>query len=200
MKKTILSALVLVSCLFCAFCVSLTERHDIRLRTNVGATTPAFQFEFTSGMATGIAVATNVDPGVNEYGTEETAISVADISKKNLDLLFTVKLANKAKCNECYSLSFQAGSFAVTRNGEPGILAPDENPVVAASSDIDFRLGVTATDISETGLKLRFNGTNCTEGNLATYRVCYTADESIDDNEEDEYYYADISLIITSDN
>lgn len=200
MKKAILFALIMVVSVACLFSSISVERHSLRLKTIIDANTPTFQFEFTSGMATGIAVATDVDSGVNEYGTEDTAISVADISRNNLDLLFTVKLVNKAKCNESYSLSFLAGSFAVTRNGVPGILAPDKNPVVEASSDIDSRLGVTATDVVEDGLKLRFNGTNCTEGSLATYHVCYTADGSIDENEENEYYYADISLIITSDN
>ena len=200
MKKAILFALIMVVSVASVFSSISVERHSLNMHTTVGMKTPAFQFEFTSGMATGITVVTDVDSGIDEYGTEDTAISVADISRKNLDLLFTVKLANKAKCNEIYSLSFEAGAFAVTRNGEPGILAPDDNPVVEASSDIDFRLGVTATDVSENGLKLRFNGSNCTEGNLATYHVCYTADDSIDDNEENEYYYADISLIITSDN
>lgn len=200
MKKAILFALILVVSVASAFSSISMERHSLQMHTMVGMKTPAFQFEFTSGMATGIAVAKDVDSGVDEYGTEDTAINVADISQKNLDLLFTVKLANKAKCNEIYSLRFQAGSFAVTRNGEPGILAPDADPVVAASSDIDLRLGVTATDVVEDGLKLRFNGANCTEGNLATYHVCYTADGTIDENEENEFYYADISLIITSDN
>ena len=200
MKKAILFALIMFVSVACVFSSISIDRHSVQLHTTVGMKTPAFLFEFTSGMATGIAVAADVDSGVDTYGTEDTAISVADISRKNLDLLFTVKLANKAKCIESYSLSFRAGSFAVTRNGVPGILAPDRTPVVAASSDIDSRLGVTATDVVEDGLKLRFNGTNCTEGSLATYHVRYTADGSIDDNEENEFYYADISLIITSDN
>lgn len=200
MKKAILFALILLVSVACVFSSISVERHSVLLKTTIDISTPVFQFEFTSGMATGIAVAADVDSGVDQYGTEDTAVSVADISKKDLDLLFTVKLANKAKCNESYSLSFRAGSFAVTRDGQPGILAPDADPVVAASSDIDLRLGVTATDVTEDGLKLRFNGANCTEGNLATYHVCYTADGTIDENEENEFYYADISLIITSDN
>ena len=208
MKKAILFALILVVSVACVFSSISVERHSVRLHSTIDASTPAFQFEFTSGQANpNTVVVTNADAEIfdpnkdyNEYGTEAAAIEVANIAKEDLDLLFTVKLANKAKCNEIYTLRFLAGSFAVTRNGQPGTLDPDLNPVVEASSDINFRLGVTATNISETGLKLRFNGTNCTEGSLATYRVHYTADDSIDDNKEDEYYYADISLIITSDN
>ena len=208
MKKAILFALILVVSVACVFSSISVERHSVRLKTIIDSNTPAFQFEFTNGKANPNAVvvanadADEFDPDkdYNEFGTEATAVEVANIAKEDLDLLFTVKLANKAKCNEIYTLRFQAGPFAVTRNGEPGTLDPDANPVVEASSDINFRLGVKATDVSETGLKLRFNGTNCTEGSLATYRVHYTADDSIDDNKEDEYYYADISLIITSDN
>lgn len=208
MKKAILVALILVVSVACVFSSISVERHSVRLKTTIDVSAPAFQFEFTSGMldpynvVVANAGAEQYDPNknYNEYGSETTAIRVADIAKENLDFLFTVKLANKAKCKEIYTLQFSAGSFAVTREGQPGTLDPDDNQVVEASSDISSRLGVTATDVSGTGLKLRFNGTNCTEGSLATYRVRYTADATIDDNAEHEYYYADISLIITSEN
>lgn len=208
MKKAILVALVLVVSVACVFSSISMERHSVRLKTIIDVSTPAFQFEFTSGMldpynvvvANADAEQYNSNKNYNEYGSEATAIRVADISREDLDLLFTVKLANRAKCNEIYTLQFSAGSFAVTRDGQPGTLDPDDSPVVEASSDISSRLGVAATDVSETGLKLRFNGTDCTAGSLATYRVHYTADGTIDENKEHEYYYADISLIITSDN
>ena len=176
-----------------------TELHTIRIKSIIPVTTPAFKLEFTSGMATGISVSTDVDSDVNEYGTEDTAIIVADISQKNLDLLFTVKLANEAKCTDIFNIQFTAGPFAVRRNGQPGYLNPDENPVLAAAADIADRVGVRATDIENGTLKLRFNGADCTTGNLATFRVQFSADSTIDDNNEGEYYYADICLEVTAE-
>lgn len=208
MKKTILSALVLIICLSCAFCVSLTESHEIKLRTNVAATTPAFQMEFTSGKYFPDAIvvtnadADEYDPDVthDEFGTKDTAVDVADISREDLDLLFTVKLANNAKCNSNYRLNFTASPFAVKRNGVAGVLNPDEGAVVAAATDLASRKGVAVAEVVEgESIKLHFNGTDCVAGNLATFRVQYTADPSIDDTGNGEYYYADICLLITAE-
>lgn len=197
MKKVL--AILTILMVLISSVYATTEIHAIKVRSAIPVTTPAFQLEFTSGMATGITAVTDVDSGVNPYGTEETAIDVANIAKDNLDLLFTVKLANKAKCKDIFNLQFTAGPFAVRKKGQPGYLYPDENPVLAAATDISDRMGVRATDITNGTLKLRFNGTDCTTGNLATFRVQFTADSSIDDNREGEYYYADICLEITAE-
>lgn len=197
MKKALALLTILLVLIGSVFAV--TELHTIRVKSVIPTVTPAFQLEFTKGMATGITVAVDVDSEVSEYGTEDTAISVADISKENLDLLFTVKLANKAKCTDIFNIQFTAGPFAVRRNGQPGYLNPDENPVVDAAKDIADRIGVKAIDISDESLKLRFNGADCTTGSLATFRVQFTADSTIDDNDEGEYYYADICLEVTAE-
>ena len=197
MKKVL--AILTILMVLISSVYAITELHTIKVKSNIPATTPAFQLEFTSGMATGIIVVTDADSGVNPYGTEETAIDVANIARNDLDLLFTVKLANKAKCKDIFDIQFTAGPFAVRRSGQPGYLNPNENPVLAAASDIADRQGVIASDISNGTLKLRFNGTDCTTGNLATFRVQFTADPSIDDNREGEYYYADICLEITAE-
>ncbi len=196
MKKLLTILAILMVLIGSVYAVS--ELNTIRMKSIVPFKIPTFQLEFTSGMVTGISVSTDVDSDVNEYGTEDTAIRVADISQKNLDLLFTVKLANEAKCNEVYSLQFTAGPFAVKRGGQPGELAP-QNTTIAAAADISDRVGVTATDNTDKSLKLRFNGVSCTTGSLATFRVQFSADSSIDDNAEGEYYYADICLEITAE-
>lgn len=196
MKKllTILTILmVLISSVY-----AVSELNTIRMKSIVPIETPKFKLEFTSGMATGIRVVTDVDSDIDEYGTEDKAIDVANIAKEDLDLVFTVKLANEAKCNEVYSLQFTAGPFAVRRGGQLGELAP-QNTAIAAAADISARIGVTATDNTDNGLKLRFNGVSCTTGSLATFHVQFSADSSIDDNVEGEYYYADICLEITAE-
>ena len=208
MKKAVIITMLLLISAACAFCLDVGERHQINLKTNVKLTTPAFQLEFTSGMANpGNAVITNADGDEfradgnhNEFGTEKTAIDVADISQETLDLLFTVKLANTAKCTENFTLLFSAGAFAVTRNLEPGTLEPDKDLALAVAKDIDARKGVVANvDGTNNCIRLHFNGANCTTGDLATFRVRYSADPTIDDNDIGEYYYADIRLDIISE-
>ena len=70
----------------------------------------------------------------NEFASDDAAIEVADISRYNLNLLFTAKLANNAKSNEAYTLKFTAGGFNVTRNGEEGKLNPSSELVTVSNS------------------------------------------------------------------
>ena len=204
MKKAIIITLILIAAMSCAFSAS-TETHTIRLKTRVGVLDPAFQFEFTSGMLnTTTELITNSSAEIfkntsyTEFGTNETATEVADISRNNIRLLFTAKLANKAKSNDSYTLKFIAGSFDVTRSEVPGTLNPSSTEV-ALAEDIASRGGIdTAVSNADNSICLTFNGTECTEGNLATFAVSYQADKTIDPM-RDGYYYTDISLEISSD-
>ena len=204
MKKAIIITLILIAALGCAFSAT-TDTHSIRLKTLVGYVDPAFQFEFTSGMLNTTAdLITNASAEIfrntdyREFGTDETATEVADISRNNIRLLFTAKLANKAKSTDSYTLKFNAGGFQVTRSDVPGILNPSTTEV-ALAEDIASRGGIdTAVSNGDNSVRLTFNGTECTEGNLATFNVGYNADKTIDPMREG-YYYTDISLEISSD-
>ncbi len=204
MKKAIIITLILIAALGCAFSAT-TDTHSIRLKTLVGYVDPAFQFEFTSGMLNTTAdLITNSSAEVfkntnyTEFGTDETATEVADISRNNIRLLFTAKLANKAKSTDSYTLKFNAGGFQVTRASVPGTLNPSTTEV-ALAEDIASRGGIdTAVSNGDNSVRLTFNGTECTEGNLATFNVGYNADKTIDPMREG-YYYTDISLEISSD-
>ena len=204
MKKAIIITLILIAALGCAFSAT-TDTHSIRLKTLVGYVDPAFQFEFTSGMLNTTAdLITNPSAEIfkntdyREFGTDETAIEVADISRNNIRLLFTAKLANKAKSTDSYTLRFNAGGFNVTRSEIPGKLNPSASEV-ALAEDIASRGGIdTAVSNGDNSVRLTFNGTECTEGNLATFAVGYNADKTIDPMREG-YYYTDISLEISSD-
>ena len=188
----------------CAFSAS-TETHTIRIKSGVGYVDPAFQFEFTSGMLNTTAeLITNSSAEIfkntsyTEFGTDETATEVADISRNNLLLLFTAKLANKAKSNDSYTLKFNAGGFDVTRSEVPGKLNPSSTEI-ALAEDIASRGGINAAvSNAENSIHVTFNGTECTEGSLATFAVGYNADKTIDPMREG-YYYTDISLEISSD-
>lgn len=204
MKKAIIITLILIAAVSCAFS-STTETHKITIRSRVGVIDPAFQFEFTSGMLNTTAdVITNSSAEIfkntdyTEFGTDETATEVADISRNNLLLLFTAKLANNAKSNDSYTLKFNAGGFEVTRNAVPGTLNPSTTEI-ALAEDLASRVGINATvSNAENSVQLTFNGSECTEGSLATFAVGYQADKTIDPMREG-YYYTDISLEISSD-
>ena len=204
MRKAIIITLILIAAMSCAFSVT-TETHTIRIKSKVGVIDPAFQFEFTSGMLNTTAeLITNSSAEIfkntsyTEFGTNETATEVADISRNNLLLQFTAKLANKAKSNDSYTLKFNAGGFEVTRAAVPGTLNPSTTELTVAE-DLADRGGVSAVvSNGDNSIQLTFNGTECTEGDLATFAVGYQADKTIDPMREG-YYYTDISLEISSD-
>ncbi len=204
MKKAIIITLILIAAMSCAFSTD-AETHAIKIKSSVGYVDPAFQFEFTSGMLNHTEeLITNSSADIfkntnyTEFGTDETAIEVADISRNNLRLLFTAKLANRAKSVDSYTLRFNAGGFNVTRAAEPGTLDPTTTEI-ALAEDLASRSGVNAqVSNAENSIQVTFNGTECTEGALATFAVGYQADKTIDPLKE-EFYYTDISLEISSD-
>lgn len=206
MKKAIIIPLILIASLSCAFSSS-NETHTIRLKSQVGYVAPAFQMEFTSGWLNEptVQLITNADAEVfsntnyTEFGTNETATEVADISRYNLSLLFTAKLANNAKSTDSFTLKFTAGGFDVTRGGEEGKLNPSSE-LVTVSDGLDSLAGISRglLDNADNSIRFTFNGTECNEGDLATFQVGYTADKTIDPM-KNGYYYTDISLEISSD-
>ena len=204
MRKAIIITLILIAAMSCAFSAT-TETHKITVRSGVGVVDPAFQFEFTSGMLNQTEeLITNTSADIfrntnyTEFGTNESATEVADISRNNIRLTFTAKLANKAKSIDSYTLKFIAGGFDVTRAAQPGKLNPSSTEISLAD-DIASRGGISAqVSDAENSIQITFNGTECTEGDLATFAVGYQADKTIDPM-RDGYYYTDISLEISSD-
>ena len=204
MRKAIIISLILIASMSCAFSAT-TETQVLTIKTRAGSLDPAFQFEFTSGMLnTTTELITNSSAEIfkntsyTEFGTDDTAIEVADISRNNIMLLFTAKLANQSKSTDSYTLKFNAGGFEVTRAKEPGMLNPSTTEV-AVAEDIASRGGINAeVSNGENSIRLTFNGSECTEGNLATFAVGYNADRTIDPLKTG-YYYTDISLEISSD-
>lgn len=202
MKKLMIGLFVLVAVCSSTFSATLKESHDIRLKTNVSGTAPAFQFEFTSGMSNAKGpVVTNMNADLfdesvdyNEYATRLTAIDVPDISRYSLDLVFTAKLANRAKCNGSYNLKLVADGFDVTRKQVPGKLNPKSIEIKAAE-DLSARVGVSAgTVVAGQSINFDFTGALCSAGDLATFEVKYPVDDTIDP----ATYYTNITLEISS--
>lgn len=208
MKKSIAILSIFFVVASFSFSSSLKDSHDIRLKTSVSSITPAFQFEFTSGMRfpdTDKGIITNKDKNeydssvsYTEFGTKDAAIEVNDISMNNLNLVFTVYLANEAKCNGIYNLTLDAGGFVVTRFNVPGTVDP-KSVTVTAAPDIAARVGVGARGTaSSSSIDMCFNGTECSAGKLATFEVFYQKDGTLDPSQSG--YYANITLEVSSNN
>ena len=214
MKKaiTILAVLiVLVGAVFAA------ETHSIKLKTVVDEVLPAFQLSNTALTAKNSAGETmakqqqytnankavvDVEDGDYKAETEQRAdVNVGDLSKYNVEVEFTVYVANKAKTLKDYRLAFTAGSFAVERNGvsQDQTLDPKAAPAITglgAKNGTNGQKSVETSDKS-TYVLADFNGNECVADTpIAIYTVQYDHDASIDPKAAG--YFADITLGITT--
>ena len=196
MKKvlTILAVLAIVT--FAVFADS--EVHKIRIKADVDEVVPAFQLWLG-------ATKTNTTPVVFTNNATYNLVDDATAIDTgfNLDAGGSVTvyavLANKAKINKAYTLTFSDGVFAVTRNGSSGSL----NPTIAteAGAVITGTSAVAKTvDAANAPVQVTFNGTTvtATDPKLATATYNYTGDPTIDPTAEDEYYYANIVLTVAT--
>lgn len=197
MKKvlTILAVLAIVT--FAVFADS--EVHTIRIKADVTEVVPAFQLwlgatktnttpvEFTNNATYNLVDdASAIDTGFNlDAGGKVTVYAV---------------LANKAKINKAYTLTFSDGVFSVKRNTVGGTLVPSItttalDPKITGTSSI-----VKTSEAADAPVEVTFNGTTvtATEPKLATAVYNYTGDPTIDPTAEDEYYYANIVLTVAT--
>lgn len=201
MKKvlTILAVLiVLTSAVFAA-----SEVHTIRVKADVTEVVPAFQLwlgetkiNATKTNATPVAFTDNATYNLVDDGS---AIDTGFNLDAGGSVTVYAVLANKAKINKAYTLTFSDGVFAVTRNGAPGSL----NPTIAieAGAVITGTSAVAKTvEAANAPVQVTFNGTTvtATDPKLATATYNYTGDPTIDPTAEDEYYYANIVLTVAT--
>lgn len=198
MKKvlTILAVLAIVT--FAVFADS--EVHTIRIKADVDEVVPAFQLWLG-------ATKTNTTPV--EFTNNATYNLVDDASAIdtgfNLDAGGSVTvyavLANKAKINKAYTLTFSDGVFSVKRNTVGGTLVPSI-ATTALDPEITGTSAIAKLDdaVADSPVKVTFNGTTvtATEPKLATAVYNYTGDPTIDPTAEDEYYYANIVLTVAT--
>lgn len=195
MRKVLAVLLLTFIVLPLAFADSLAEVHRITIKASVAQVKPVFQFEFTAGMEDPdtVTAVTAGEQGVNQEATKPPVVFVPDIKVNDLNLTFTAKLANDAKCYGSYTLTFMAGNFDVVRDGVSGVLSPSSSELKLAD-DFVARVGVEANELQSNRLQLSFNGGRCTSGNLAVFEVNYEADSELDP----ATYYTDISLEVAS--
>jgi hypothetical protein len=166
----------------------------IRIVTVVGEVQPAFRFELTSGMlenqdqvSLDLKKVTGVDPD------QMQVVFVPDINMNDLDLTFTAKLSNMARCFGSYTLKLTAGDFIVTKTDGIENISPT-GIEAAIATDVASRHGVDAQLAEGNEINVSFTGVNCVPGDLAVFNVRYP---QVPDALPD-IYYADISLEVSS--
>ena len=166
----------------------------IRIVTVVGEVQPAFRFELTSGMlenqdqvSLDLKKVTGVDPD------QMQVVFVPDINMNDLDLTFTAKLSNMARCFGSYTLKLTAGDFIVTKTDGIENISPT-GIEAAVAKDVASRHGVDAQLAEGNEVNVSFTGVGCVPGDLATFNVRYPQTPDI----LPDVYYADISLEVSS--
>ena len=193
--KKLTFIIILTSLAIAAIFAADKEVHTIRIVSIVEEVLPTFQFELTSGMLEE-QDATVLD--LNQSGTENPenrrVIYVPDINKNDLDLTFTAKLSNEARCQGSFTLKLTAGDFIVTKLSGVENLSPS-GIEAAIANDVASRHGVDA-QLSGDGneINISFSGASCIPGDLATFTVRYPSDPDI----LPDIYYTDISLEVSS--
>ena len=177
-----------------AICAADYETHRITIASIVEEVLPTFQFELTSGMLEEQdATVIELNQG-SEVSENRRVIYVPDINKNDLDLTFTAKLSNEARCQSSFTLKLTAGDFIVTKLSGVENLSPS-GVEAAVANDVASRHGVDA-QLSGDGneVSISFSGASCIPGDLATFTVRYPSDPDI----LPDIYYTDISLEVSS--
>ena len=191
-KLTFIIILTLLA--IAAICAADKEVHTIRIASVVEEVLPTFQFELTSGMLEEQdATVLELNQG-SENSENRRVIYVPDINKNDLDLTFTAKLSNEARCQGSFTLKLTAGDFIVTKLSGVENLSPS-GVEAAVANDVASRHGVDA-QLSGDGneINISFSGASCIPGDLATFTVRYPSDPDI----LPDIYYTDISLEVSS--
>ena len=206
MKKLIAILAIMV---VLAGAVFAAETHTIRIMADVTEVIPIFGLKMTTPAQSYVTNDAAAFGAGSSYG--HTANNQAFDVVFNLDedgsVVFTALLMNPAKQNETYTLEFGGGTFAVKKNGGNASLAPTSITTSAGTTTAGLTIaaGSNATVSGATNkiINLTFDGTTVAAAAsdpypLATATYEYTADPEIDPTEEGQYYYADVTLVVTA--
>lgn len=204
MKKFVL--FVLVALIALSTVCAASEAHSIKIKANVTEVLPAFQLSL---LAPADAYTTNNSAVVftNEASYNALDASTAKDVNFNLDENGTVtvqcNLANLAKTNKAYTLTFGGGTFAAKKNGSAFSHVPT-SVVSAKGASVADTYTITRAGSEGVGnevVTITFHGktVTATPAVLATCVYTYTGDPEIDPTTELEpYYYADITLTVAA--
>ena len=221
--KKVLTILVVLALVCGAVFTDETEKHTIKLKTNVGGLAPAFQLEYKEGtnVAASQSALTNegTDPAVydaavaHSYDQTVDEITVLDISKYAISVTFQAQIANEAKQVEDYQITFKADPFAAKKDGDDYNVVAESFSAAIIDGMTSARKGIVAntaystavpTEADQDGvwsqsLGLHFNGTTCVPGVFAEVTVAYPKDETVDPHADaTEFYTANIWMEVTA--
>ena len=200
MKKVLTILAVLIVLTSAVFADS--EAHVIRVTADVTEVVPAFQLWLSvANDESAIDATTNGTPNSFENAKEYKLVDNATAVDTGFNLdegghvsVYAV-LANKAKSNKAFTLTFSNGVFNVKKNGSSATLVPEiattAGSVITGTSAIEKTSSATGAPVQVT-----FNGTTvtATDPKLATATYSYVADSAIDPG----VYYADIVLTVAT--
>lgn len=203
MKKIFITMLMMVVALAGMFAA---ETHTLKIKADVTEVVPAFQLELLAPAAT---ATTNTTPTAFSASATYNPLTTSTAKDANFNLdedgTVTVQcnLANLAKTNKAYTLTFGGGTFAAKKNGSAFSHVPS-SVVSAKGADVANTYTITREGTVGTGnemITVTFHGKTVTVAPavLATCVYSYTGDPEIDPNTEAEpYYFADITLTIAA--
>lgn len=197
MRKTITMMLVMLVLMTAVFATTDKETHVITLKSTVEAQPPAFQLGIGANK-TNTGVTVFADDAAYPPG-DPLVYDVANIATSDIEVTFSAYLANAAKARAAYTLEFKPGSFAVTRSGVAGTVAPSSDSGKTAVTPKTGLTGVSVADAAG-GYKVTatFNGTTCAADTvLADFKLTYVKDPTVDPNSEG--YTATVTLEITTE-
>ena len=197
MKKVLTILAVLIVLTSAVFAES--EVHTIRVKADVTEVVPAFQL-WLGATKTNTTPVVFTDNATYNLVDDATAIDTGFNLDAGGSVTVYAVLANKAKINKAYTLTFSDGVFTVKRNSvggtlEPSITTTALDPKITGTSSI-----VKTSEADDAPVEVTFNGTTvtATDPKLATAVYNYTGDPTIDPTAEDEYYYANIVLTVAT--
>ncbi len=226
MKKVIAILAVLVLVAGFAFADGETttttthsEQHSIKIKADVTEVLPAFQMKVSAGSGSAA-----VESGLTNTGKavfyKTTAGAYTPASNDGLDVTFnldengsvvaTVYVANLAKTTKSFALEFGGGVFDVKIDKADAEHAPKTITTEAGTKVTgikDITLGNAATSGNpESGtatnkiVNVVFNGTKMTAENaaVASATYAYEGNSKIDPTKENEYYFADVTMTVSS--
>lgn len=212
MKKVIAILAIMVVLVGVVF--AATENHTIKLRTSIGTDEPVFNlaaaFEDEETGVTSSVVTNTKNAFADGANYNDKVLDIADLSKESATVTFTAKLANKAKSEKQYTITFTPGPFNMEKydgdNTVPYVHYASASSTGALISNFtENRVGVSATDVVKNTVgdqisfstTLTFNTKSCKAGDLAIFTITYDqVDETIDLVKKD--YTADATMVVST--
>lgn len=193
-----------------------SEAHTLRVKADVTEVLPVFNLFHVEGKDTN----TNAE----EFAKNAKYESLMDDDKAQdvgfkLDsagsFTVTAEVINNVKTNKSFTIEFAGGVFTVNRKTVEGKYSPKQIKVVnggtneaikefgtARDSSVNTSITTDTTSTLKASTSVTFSGK---KGNVATTPITiatatydYAGDDSIDPTAKDEYYYADVTMTITS--